>query len=985
MNAPDDGGINRPPSASSDDLPQQTQPLPTRAPEGTGASGSGDSSQIRIGDVLAARYRILRHLGSGGMGEVFEAEDLELHARTALKTIRPEIALQPDVLERFKREVHLARKVTHPNVCRIFDLGCHVGSSGAKNWFLTMELLAGPTLAQTIVQSGRMTAAEALPIVKQMAAGLDAAHNAGIVHRDFKSANVILLPSSTGSAPAPLAKITDFGLARASAGDETMMATLSGQGFVAGTPAYMAPEQVEGAEVSPQTDIYAFGIVMYEMLTGVLPFSGSSPWAVAIKQVKDAPVSPRVHAPTLDSRWEAAILRCMEKRPEDRFACASDVIAALEGERVSQPSKPLLKRERRMGWRAVAAGVATLLVLIGAYYAVTRFSAHHGATEPASAAAKYGWRQKAFPPDVSLSDVTVAASVPGSTQLWLFGKSLLQIWDPGQRAEPAIQIGFTIAGRADCGTGLWLLHDDHRSITNWDMDTQRALKTVVLPRPFVSASCLDKDGDTWAFLANDGQSTHLLRFDARANRIAFSLALALPFTKTSVDPGRHYLALIGLDSISVRTLDRFDEFFQASLSETMLREVVYGWSPSGRYFALGIKQLAIYDLEQKKRVNVMSTNGWIRNVGWIADDNLSVMDDRGRLYWTAHPLKTWELKQEPPSESVYYAFWIAADLRWLTIDDRGRSVLLWDYVTPSLLFDIAVSPLEIWSIAANSEGPTVAVAGKDSRIFLFDMQQQKVVRTLEGHTDGVTFVRFDPYHRLISAGDDATIRVWDPASGKLLKTVQAHRSLINAFAISPDGRWLISVSSDRTIKLWSLPDLAPAGELGKTANSGAAVAFLPNSNERFLVSDWGGGLYLYSGAAPNWKLQQQFQLNDKEIYMLCPAHDAWWAAVIRGKNPGLWQVPADDIRHASLVSDAPGYYCWTTSDGQLSATVSPNSIQLRENLTSKTDNNNLTSKIFGIYYSSTPMGAVVAIQSQPPTVLTGLDNGHLLAWPLPAK
>jgi WD40 repeat protein len=116
-----------------------------------------------------------------------------------------------------------------------------------------------------------------------------------------------------------------------------------------------------------------------------------------------------------------------------------------------------------------------------------------------------------------------------------------------------------------------------------------------------------------------------------------------------------------------------------------------------------------------------------------------------------------------------------------------------------------VSTLETWSIASDPRGSTVAVAGKDSRIQMVDLQRQKVVRTLEGHTDGVTFVCFDPAHRLISASDDATIRIWDPDAGKLLETVPAHRSLINAFAISPDGKWLVSVSSDKTIKLGNCP------------------------------------------------------------------------------------------------------------------------------------------------------------------------------------
>jgi tetratricopeptide (TPR) repeat protein/TolB-like protein len=301
------------------------------------------------GHLLAGRYRIVRFVARGGMGEVYEAEDLELGERVALKTVRPEIAGDARAMERFKREIHHARQVTHPNVCRTFDIAHHRSEAGEDVTFVSMELLAGETLSERIRRGGRMPPAEALSIVRQMAAALDAAHEAGIVHRDFKSANVVLVPAKAGTR----AVVTDFGLARArTAGDETSSLT----GFV-GTPAYMAPEQVSGGPITPATDLYALGVVMYEMLTGSWPFEGETPVSVAVMRLKQPPPSPRSRVPELDRKWEWAVLRSLELDPGDRFDSAGDVVKAIEGGAVP------FGRRRRSVARAVAVAAALAVAL----------------------------------------------------------------------------------------------------------------------------------------------------------------------------------------------------------------------------------------------------------------------------------------------------------------------------------------------------------------------------------------------------------------------------------------------------------------------------------------------------------------------------------------------------------------------------------------------------------------------------------------------
>src|SRR5271165_5669043 len=346
---------------------------------------SSANSAFAKGQVLAGRFRVLRFVARGGMGEVYEAEDLELSERVALKTVRFEMADNERTVERFKREIQLARKVTHPNVCRTFDVFRHAeqvaGGASRETLIVSMELLRGTTLAQRIQLDSRISTALALPIVEQIAAGLQAAHDAGVIHRDFKSANVILVPVA-GSPGGVRAVITDFGLAHAAAGDAK---SLTGSLEVVGTPAYMAPEQLEGKEITSATDTYALGIVMYQMLTGKLPFAGGSIFTSAMRRLKEPAPSPRELVRDIEPRWETVILRCLERTPERRFASASEVATALRGGEVPPAPPDRVRRKNAL----IFASVAALLVLAGlvSYFGWKRYAEpkSHSAITPAAA------------------------------------------------------------------------------------------------------------------------------------------------------------------------------------------------------------------------------------------------------------------------------------------------------------------------------------------------------------------------------------------------------------------------------------------------------------------------------------------------------------------------------------------------------------------------------------------------------------------------
>jgi serine/threonine protein kinase/formylglycine-generating enzyme required for sulfatase activity/dienelactone hydrolase len=314
------------------------------------------------GQVLARRFRIVRFIAAGGMGEVYEAEDLTLGENLAIKTIRPGILQDTSALERFKQEVHLARQVTHPNVCRVFDLFNHRDIDGQRETvFVSMELLQGETLAEHIRRNGRFAASEAIPLISQIAAGLHAAHRAGVVHGDLKPGNVILVPDSQTNETRCV--ITDFGLAIATEVDATVdFESPASRAFV-GTPAYMAPEQVEGKEATRFTDIYALGLVIYEVVTGEHAFPADTPLGSAVKRLSGSVASPRTYVPDLPKNWEQTIVRCLERDPAARFPSASDVAAELAG-RDSKTERPLPV------WKRPAIVLSLLLLIVlGAFSA----------------------------------------------------------------------------------------------------------------------------------------------------------------------------------------------------------------------------------------------------------------------------------------------------------------------------------------------------------------------------------------------------------------------------------------------------------------------------------------------------------------------------------------------------------------------------------------------------------------------------------------
>jgi serine/threonine protein kinase len=268
--------------------------------------------KLTQGTLFARRYEIIEELGKGGMGVVYRVKDEKLDEEMALKLLKPEIATKKEIIERFKNELKLSRKIGHKNVCRMFDLDDEEGTP-----YITMEYVRGENLKKLIKKKERLEEKEAISIAKQICEGLSGAHELGVIHRDLKPQNIMI--DDKGKA-----KVMDFGIARSV---ETSGETQTG--VMIGTPDYMSPEQAEGEVADQRSDIYSLGIILYEMVTGSVPFKGDTALSVVLKHKIQLPSDPRKLNSNISEDLSRLILICLEKTRTRRYQTAAELLADL--------------------------------------------------------------------------------------------------------------------------------------------------------------------------------------------------------------------------------------------------------------------------------------------------------------------------------------------------------------------------------------------------------------------------------------------------------------------------------------------------------------------------------------------------------------------------------------------------------------------------------------------------------------------------------
>jgi len=314
--------------------------------------------------IVDGRYRIVRRLGAGGMAEVYCAEDSQLGRQVALKLLYRRFAEDAEFVERFRREASAAAGLQHPNVVQVFDRGEWDGT-----YYIAMEFIPGRTLKEVVRDHGALEPALAADLTTQILRAARFAHRRGVVHRDLKPQNVLVDEEGR-------AKVADFGIARAGASDMTET------GSVMGTAQYLSPEQAQGLPVDLRSDLYSIGVILYELLTGQLPFDGESAVAIAVQHLNDDPPPIRTLRPDIAPELEAAVMRALAKDPAARWADADEFIRALEGARAGLGGQPLGQDtaafaavvppmppeededERKLRWPWIALGVTALLIAL---------------------------------------------------------------------------------------------------------------------------------------------------------------------------------------------------------------------------------------------------------------------------------------------------------------------------------------------------------------------------------------------------------------------------------------------------------------------------------------------------------------------------------------------------------------------------------------------------------------------------------------------
>ena len=837
---------------------------------------------FRPGDLVAGRYRIEKFLAAGGMGEVYAAEDSLLHTRIALKTVHSAIVRDEQARRRFRQEIQTARMVAHHHVCRVFDIGVHGHAPpAAQCLFLTMELLEGETLAAYLKRGNRYTLEQAVPILRALTEGVQAAHDVQVIHRDLKPSNIFLTSASTG----PRVVVTDFGLARDTSETPRRSSTHDStaslmSGLVMGTPAYMAPELLQGGRASVASDIYALGVVMYEMAVGKRPFESDTPFAEALKKVKGLPPPPSRLDPAIDPRWERAILRCLNPDPAQRFPAVRDVYSALTGA-VAAPLPA--QRAPRHWW--VAGTVAAALALGAGYWALSP-------RKPAS---------------------TVLTGVPASASAELLVRPLTS--QRGVESYPAFspdgqRLAFAGTGENSANVDIYVTPIDAerlvRLTSSPDLDVSPAFSAdgqslAFIRRPAGGTSREGRrcsDGTLWVMSA-DGRNERPIPAGTRVQHVTWSPAAELIYSECDGEGmTRNTIYGISLTTGVRRVIAASPEGTRGYPS--------FALSPDGaslamtRWLASPSTELVVRPLEGGAERVLFRDPSLVSTLAWSPDGAEIIYsaqaDGRERLS---------RLNAAGPSDRPHPIPGIEPGASNPAIHPSGR-----------LAFSRSAQNVDVWryDLASGGAAPVIASTRRDS--------------SAQVSPDG---------RRLVFSSDRSGMSdLWvaDTHGGNLLQ-ITRNMPRSGAPAWSPDSKWIAFDSMAKGSKeLWVVS--ADGSGLRQLTNEEKVeegrTAFSTDGQWIFHRSDRSGTRQIWKvpvmGGAPiqvtkNGGEEPHSSLDGKFVYY---ARDR--------RAPGIWRVPVDGGPE-TLVASQPYFGYWdVTSTGiyylDLSSQDGPHAIMLHD-------------------------------------------------------
>jgi WD40 repeat protein/tRNA A-37 threonylcarbamoyl transferase component Bud32 len=863
------------------------EPLPINSgPDTSVVSPFGRYHKSPAADLTASLprvrgYELLSLIGSGGMGVVYKARHVGLRRIVALKMLRGAALNEPEFVERFHVEAKAIARLQHPNIIQVFELGATEPQPGEDepSPFIALELVDGGNLGQ---QTGKPLSPQyAAQIVEKLARAADSAHRLGVVHRDLKPGNVLLTYDGEP-------KIADFGLAKQlghgpDAADHFVTIT----GMVVGTPEYMAPEQASGDPPTAAVDVYALGTILYEMLTGRVPFQGATSMETMELVIRQEPVPPRRLQPGLSRDLETICLKCLEKSPGNRFesavALAEDLRRWLDGSSIlARRASEIEKFGRWCRRNPLAAGslgmvAATLLlafVLISFSY-LRADEARHGEFVQRQAAER---KEKAERWERYRANLAAAGNafqvhnVSGARRMleaappeyrnweWLYYNSRLDLAASVQRftTEPANSGGFCEGGQR------LLLSAGNRWIV-WDMHSERQLLAIG-----------PELGIHGKLLSNDGRL----------------LACSIP--------AKHAIVLKDVDTnedlMTLRGFEGEAQELQFSADATRLSA------------CFADNSVRVWDTRTGSLIRSLGPQGaGYFNAHLSPDGRLLLiwnLRDRVPYVWDVDTDKRLAILPEAAQDAqLAVRFGRKAD-RAVTVSAFPSNELhLWELRTGKLLGVMRGHTNTVTSVAISSDGACIASSSRDQTVWLWSGDNGRAIAKLKGHLGPIHNVRFSPDgKRLVSTSDDQTVRVWDATTGETLGVLFGHAGPVHDATYTADMQTIVSASVDGTIRLWESFDAERNGSLLGHTSFVYGVAFHPNGKQ-VATASWDGTARIWDA-----RTGRQTLLLDhgrRKIVTFVAFHPSGSMLATRARDGvRLWDAGTGQLTHTWKVSSA---------------------------------------------------------------------------------
>jgi hypothetical protein len=801
-----------------------------------------------IGQRLG-QYEITALLGKGGMATVYRATQTSMGRDVAIKVIKPDLAEVGDFVTRFEREARTVASLSHPYILKVFDYG-HEG----ELVYLVMELLKGGSLADQI-RRGAFTPAETLRALDQIGSALDYAHELGIIHRDLKPQNVLL--DGKGNA-----HLTDFGIAKILSA--TVALTQSGTAM--GTPAYMSPEQWQGLPLDSRADIYALGVMLYEMLTGRLPFDAETPFSMMHMHVNQPPPSVRDRRADLPPAVEQVIQRALAKNREDRFASAGELVEAFRTALSGQPVAA------QAGTSSAAAGTP----------APTRQPAAQAATIveslPSDTSAPRRSNRALL---LGLGALVVAVVVIGGGLAVLSGRATPTEVVQGMVTDERIITYLHQTETAKAYTATV-------AITATSVPTTPIAPTAIIPATGTLIAAVQTTTipasntaaptqtplptNTPAPTATSTQTATITPTITPVPPTQTSLPTSTPIpTATAVPPTQ---TPVPTDTAAPTATPAPTEAHAIALAPATNAITLEN--------ASAVKSLHVWEGHTDRVLSVAySPDGsMILSGGGDGDQTIRIWDAK-----TGH--------QEPElrgHDSGVTSLAFSPDGSMLASGSWDSTVRLWDWKTRQATLVLEGHTAEVLGVAFSPDGTLIASASMDGTVRLWDAKTGEALATLPGHTGGATGVAFSPDGSLLAvSGEDVVVRLWDVKTRKPKSTLRGHTKGTTSVAFSPDGSLLASGSVDDTIRLWNVKSGSTVRVLKGHESAPASVVFSPDGS--LLASgSWDHTVRL-------WDVKTGEELNDleghtEEVYSVAFSPDG--SQLVSGsvdKTIRVWGIP----------------------------------------------------------------------------------------------